>query len=75
MWTCWNCLSTASEGISYNGHPKIILLVRNGQRNDQKIKHNQSPRGIIWSLAMLYTVFELKLGCSGAAALIGDEVL
>ena len=27
------------------------------------------------TLALLYTVFGLKLGCSGAAAPIGDEVL
>ena len=27
------------------------------------------------TLASLYTVFGLKLGCSGAAALIGDKVL
>ena len=27
------------------------------------------------TLAPLYTVFGLKLGCSGAAAPIGDEVL
>ena len=27
------------------------------------------------TLAPLYTVFELKLGCSGAAAPIGDKVL
>ena len=27
------------------------------------------------TLAPLYIVFGLKLGCSGAAALIGDEVL
>ncbi len=46
----------------------------------QMVQHKAKPVAkrhhmVSGTLAPLYTVFGLKLGCSGAAAPIGDEVL
>ena len=54
---------------SYTGKDRIV---KRGIRSEPVAKRH---RMVSSTLAPLYTVFGLKLGCSGAAAPIGDEVL
>ncbi len=50
-------------------------LILPKEKNDKKKPGAKRHHVASGTLAPLYTVFELKLACSGAAALIGDKVL
>ena len=52
--------------------PLLGPLPKNAERDQPGAKRHSMVSG---ALAPLYTVFGLKLGCSRAAAPIGDEVL
>ena len=75
-----------SQALSCPGDRKIEKKKPKKKRKKKKKKKKKERRKkkekpstkrhhmVSGTLALLYTVFELKLGCSGAAAPIGDKV-
>ena len=55
----------------------VSLIVKETEDEEEEDEEPVAKRRhmVSGTLAPLYTVFWLKLGCSGAAAPIGDEVL
>ena len=74
-WEIWRASRRVIRG-GLEGYLGIWRPIQGNPRGDGEIEPGAKRHHMVsGTLAPLYTVFGLKLDCSGAAALIGDEVL